>query len=138
MSKLLLAVWTLCNLCIFYVKLFLCHLYSSRKRYLCVVSSCCFCVICIFLLLRSSVCFYILYAYDLFLILLLQLKTYGSMECLHVCTYVCVCVCMYVCMYVCTYVCMYVCMYVCVTLCFPSVSFPQKQSHLFTKSGQII
>jgi hypothetical protein len=43
---------------------------------------------------------YVLYLYDLFHILLLQLQTYGSMEC----TYVRIYVCMYVFMYVCVWV----------------------------------
>jgi hypothetical protein len=49
----------------------------------------------LFLVFCCSICLYVLYLYDLIHVLLLQLQTYGSRECMCVC----VCVCMYVCMY---------------------------------------
>jgi hypothetical protein len=64
-------VWTLYNMCILYVILFLCYLYSSLKKYLSVVSSYSvsflFCSICIYL--------YVMYLYNLFHILLFPLQT---------------------------------------------------------------
>jgi hypothetical protein len=59
-----------------------CYLDNILKKYLYVVSSFCFCVVFVLLLLHLSVC---LYLYDLFHIQLLQLQTCGSMECMYMC-----------------------------------------------------
>jgi hypothetical protein len=54
---LLFVLWTLYNIRIVYVKLFLCYLYSILKNYLSVVLSYWFCVVFVLLLLHLSVCF---------------------------------------------------------------------------------
>jgi hypothetical protein len=71
-------------MCILMSKLFVLSLQYFEKVFVCgfVFRLCCFCF-----LVAAFIC--VLYLCDLLHILLLPLKTYGSMECMYVCMYVC-------------------------------------------------